>query len=321
MSAEIEGNPVQETHDARISYRDLSGGSTSTNSDSDGGKDSDEVELLEESITAKTTRSKKAPGDELLTGLDEAKEEELKNRVTWWDQFVEEGNLDLENIELGSKMVLLMDILKETELLGDKVLVFSQSLLSLDLIEDFLQKIDAANHTSAAAVENSSLQSYLGTWQHGRDYFRMDGSTAPDKRKIWCNYFNKVFSLSCRGIWPVVHCLFVLLGFQQPDEAVPYFHEGGRSWDQLVRRESCHNIRRILESGTRRAVHIQSLQVRERLTIYCSCFNGKFNCLGSVKRNPCTSTASSRRAPWRRGFTIGRCPNSRCLPEWWTSTR
>ena len=49
---------------------------------------------------------------------------------------------ELDHLELGSKMVLLMDILKECELLGDKVLVFSQSLLSLDLIEAFLEKID-----------------------------------------------------------------------------------------------------------------------------------------------------------------------------------
>ena len=58
----------------------------------------------------------------------------------WWDQFL--GDDCLEQVELGSKMVLLMEILKECEMLGDKVLVFSQSLLSLDLIQDFLEKID-----------------------------------------------------------------------------------------------------------------------------------------------------------------------------------
>ena len=45
----------------------------------------------------------------------------------------------LQNIELGSKIVLLLRILKESERVGDKVLVFSQSLLSLDLIETFLE--------------------------------------------------------------------------------------------------------------------------------------------------------------------------------------
>merc|ERR1712241_333260 len=60
---------------------------------------------------------------------------------------------------------------------GDKVLVFSQSLLSLDLIEKFL---------SIASYDDT-----YGTWNHGKDYFRMDGSTGPDVRKKWCNYFNK----------------------------------------------------------------------------------------------------------------------------------
>ena len=54
--------------------------------------------------------------------------------VGWWHQFLENEE-ELEQLQLGSKMVLLVDILKECELLGDKVLVFSQSLLSLDLIE------------------------------------------------------------------------------------------------------------------------------------------------------------------------------------------
>merc|ERR1712110_1357661 len=87
-----------------------------------------------------------------------------------------EDEAELLNLELGSKMVLLMDILRESYLIGDKVLVFSQSLLSLDLIEKFL---------SVAAYDDT-----YGTWNHGKDYFRMDGSTGPDVRKKWCSYFN-----------------------------------------------------------------------------------------------------------------------------------
>lgn len=83
-----------------------------------------------------------------------------------------EDETELFNIELGSKMMLLMDILKECSLIGDKVLLFSQSLLSLDLIENFL----------------SHDEEY--PWKHGQSYFRMDGSTAPDVRKKWCAYFN-----------------------------------------------------------------------------------------------------------------------------------
>ena len=28
----------------------------------------------------------------------------------------------------------------------------------------------------------------------GKDYYRMDGSTAADTRKIWCKYFNRTTS-------------------------------------------------------------------------------------------------------------------------------
>lgn len=91
-----------------------------------------------------------------------------------------EDEAELLNIELGTKMMLLMDILKECYLIGDKVLVFSQSLMSLDLIETFLSL-----HSGDGEDGN-----FFGTWNHGKDYFRMDGSTAPDVRKKWCSYFN-----------------------------------------------------------------------------------------------------------------------------------
>ena len=68
----------------------------------------------------------------------------------WWAQFLtrsrQEQHLSdkvmLSKISLGSKMILLMEILKECEMTGDKVLVFSQSLNSLDLIEMFLKKMN-----------------------------------------------------------------------------------------------------------------------------------------------------------------------------------
>ena len=44
----------------------------------------------------------------------------------------------MTKLEHSGKLVLLMDILRQCELIGDKVLVFSQSLVSLDLIEEFL---------------------------------------------------------------------------------------------------------------------------------------------------------------------------------------
>ena len=91
----------------------------------------------------------------VFAGLDAAKADELASYKGWWAQFMKdpEDDKELLNVELGNKMVLLMEILRESYLIGDKVLVFSQSLLSLDLIERFL---------SVAAYDDT-----YGTWNHG----------------------------------------------------------------------------------------------------------------------------------------------------------
>ena len=76
----------------------------------------------------------------------------------------------LQNIELGSKIVLLMRILKESERVGDKVLVFSQSLLSLDLIETFLEV--NLDFTWRLLVVLSNYQPPKGTHMHIRTSIR-----------------------------------------------------------------------------------------------------------------------------------------------------
>ena len=53
-----------------------------------------------------------------------------------------------------------------------KVLVFSQSLLSLDLIEDFLSREDRENERLARKGELPAGQ--LGTWAIGKDYYRSE---------------------------------------------------------------------------------------------------------------------------------------------------
>jgi transcriptional regulator ATRX len=65
--------------------------------------------------------------------------------------------------------------------------VFSQSLLSLDLIENFLNKADSASQENASAEEFCGL---TGSWSKGLDYFRLDGQTSTDLRSHWCKIFN-----------------------------------------------------------------------------------------------------------------------------------
>ena len=88
------------------------------------------------------------------------------------------GNIftdDMEtNLELSGKLIFLFDLLEETRVLDEKVLVFSQSLLTLDLIETFLQLPE------------------LGDWCRGLDYLRIDGSTSAGCRSYCVDAFNSV---------------------------------------------------------------------------------------------------------------------------------
>ncbi|KAM8898572.1 transcriptional regulator ATRX-like isoform 2-T2 [Spinachia spinachia] len=96
---------------------------------------------------------------------------------------------DAKIMEHSGKMVLLFEILRMAEGLDDKVLVFSQSLISLDLIEDFLK----ASHN---ARDPSSFKA--GSWIKNVDYYRLDGSTSAVLRKRWADQFNNVTNVRGR---------------------------------------------------------------------------------------------------------------------------
>lgn len=63
--------------------------------------------------------------DELDVEIEEEKE--------WYDEFLQED--DEYNVEFSGKFVFLMEIFVDVEVVNDKVLVFSQSLVIFDLIE------------------------------------------------------------------------------------------------------------------------------------------------------------------------------------------
>lgn len=187
----------EELNDFVVDGSDEEEDAKSTSEDDDIQSDnSDQVPINPKPLRAATRSTAKSY--ELVKGLDEVKRDELSADKGWWNQFLdldceEAPEVQLKKLSLGSKMILLMDILKEAETVGDKVLVFSQSLLSLDLIQEFLRTIDESNDKGGYGA--GDMESYLGSWREGRDYYRMDGSTSPDVRKRWCNYFNKVIKL------------------------------------------------------------------------------------------------------------------------------
>lgn len=92
----------------------------------------------------------------------------------------------MDNLNNSGKLFLLFQILKECEEIGDKVLVFSQSLYTLNCIEYFLEKIDAATQKE----DTERVGGHSGSWAIGLDYFRLDGTSSCDNRATWCNMFN-----------------------------------------------------------------------------------------------------------------------------------
>lgn len=81
-------------------------------------------------------------------------------------------------IENSPKMEIFFCILEESIRMGDRMLIFSQSLLTLNLIEKFLQ----ANPTSVTGTEIR--------WAKNTNYYRLDGSTAAQEREKLINEFN-----------------------------------------------------------------------------------------------------------------------------------
>lgn len=94
----------------------------------------------------------------------------LSSPQAWYNDILTD---DCEGkIELGGKLLFLLELLKEAEKLKEKVLVFTQSLLTLNLIEDFLGRPE------------------YGEWTPGLDYYRLDGSIRPDMRTYRMGEFN-----------------------------------------------------------------------------------------------------------------------------------
>ncbi|CAN8012098.1 unnamed protein product, partial [Ixodes pacificus] len=146
------------------------------------------IERNEMSSRSKLNRCK-------FTVLGEASGEEKTpspQSKEWWDQYVSEE--DMEKFEVSGKMILLYNILQECDAIGDKLLLFSQSLLTLNMVEKLLKQCNeraSAVQPDAAGVDPSDpLRDCHNTWISDIDYFRMDGSTPVGLRKRWIEMFN-----------------------------------------------------------------------------------------------------------------------------------
>uniref|UniRef100_A0A3B4GW38 RAD54 like 2 n=1 Tax=Pundamilia nyererei TaxID=303518 RepID=A0A3B4GW38_9CICH len=148
-------------------------------------------------------------------------------------------------LENSAKMVLLFHLIDESVRRRDKILVFSQSLSTLTVIEDFLSK-----RPMPQGIASTDGQSQ--NWVRNLNYYRLDGSTSASERERLINQFNdpensstRVFLLSTRA-----GCLGVnLIGANR----VVVFDA---SWNP------CHDAQavcRVYRYGQRKPCHIYRL--------------------------------------------------------------
>ncbi|XP_063064925.1 helicase ARIP4-like isoform X2 [Engraulis encrasicolus] len=146
-------------------------------------------------------------------------------------------------LENSAKMVLLFHLIDESVRNGDKILVFSQSLSTLSVIEEFLAK---------RQIPDNKYSTPGQTWVRNANYYRLDGSTSASERERLINQFNDpantsalVFLLSTRA-----GCLGVnLIGANR----VVVFDA---SWNP------CHDAQavcRVYRYGQRKQCHIYRL--------------------------------------------------------------
>uniref|UniRef100_A0A131YIB9 ATP-dependent helicase ATRX n=1 Tax=Rhipicephalus appendiculatus TaxID=34631 RepID=A0A131YIB9_RHIAP len=115
-----------------------------------------------------------------------------QRKKQWWDEFVSEE--EIEKLQISGKLTLFYDILQECDAIGDKVILFSQSLLTLDMVEKMLEQCNGQIATGEAETDVADpadpMKDCHNTWVLGVDYFRIDGATSVDLRSRWISMFN-----------------------------------------------------------------------------------------------------------------------------------
>jgi len=101
----------------------------------------------------------------------------------WWRSFAEraeKSDLNIRAIEHGGKIVMLLQIIAHCDAIGDKVVVFSQSLPTLSYIEEVLNSPDWMGFK--LFLPNNTRKQNLGGWKRNQEYLRIDGSVDAKER-------------------------------------------------------------------------------------------------------------------------------------------
>jgi len=166
------------------------------------------------------TENEQIPPEEFPTNQEENSHEPWleEMREQFWFPFLdalpEESKFD---IELSGKFLLLKFILDKCFEIGDKVLLFSRSLYTLNHIEKFLKNLQIQNEKEyiKQCEARRQLRELLASngdndnvtnenipepieWVRDRDYFRMDGQTEVTTRKRYAKAFNDTSNIRAR---------------------------------------------------------------------------------------------------------------------------
>lgn len=109
----------------------------------------------------------------------------------WFEKFISKMHKQ-ECIEIGSKIELFFHILIKCEKNCEKLVVFSQRLPVLSLIESFLQLVEKKPSVLSGlqSGHSSTETGLLNTWQRDIDYFRLDGRMSSQDRARIISSFN-----------------------------------------------------------------------------------------------------------------------------------
>ncbi|KAM6924905.1 helicase ARIP4-like [Xenentodon cancila] len=198
--------------------------------------------------TAPNQKSKNLDNTTAIGGLTLSQLQEKANQVItyeWAKDIMSDYKPGV--LENSAKMVLLFHLIEESVRNGDKLLVFSQSLSTLTVIEDFLAKRPVPSSPYLPSKDGPNQN-----WVRNLNYYRLDGSTTASERERLINQFNDpsntsawVFLLSTRA-----GCLGVnLIGANR----VVVFDA---SWNP------CHDAQavcRVYRYGQRKPCHIYRL--------------------------------------------------------------
>lgn len=196
--------------------------SAATNGDSaESVGDDDDIEVIRtyptrsrtvESNRHSQTCSSPSDADQPTSSTEKPDEEPWLDemREQFWfpflDMLPDESQFDYE---LSGKFLLLKSILDKCADIGDKVLLFTRSICTLNFIERFLHQIQRQNELdyqkqcesrrqlrdilSNSGNEDQVTNAFIPEpieWARDRDYFRMDGQTDVILRKRYAKAFN-----------------------------------------------------------------------------------------------------------------------------------